>query len=522
MSDHQTPQPAIPEHAALHAAVQAARPQPHHRLAGLVGGIAAFFLITLIGPPEGISQPAWLTLAVAALMAIWWASEALPLAATAMVPLVAFPLLGIHDFSATAASYAHPLIFLFMGGFLVAQAMQRWDLHRRMALSIAVRAGAEPRNLIAGFMVATAFLSMWVSNTATTIMMLPIAASVVSVILLNSPHAKPKDAQRFGLATMLAIAYSASIGGIGTLVGTPPNALFAAFFAQEFGIEVSFAAWMVMAAPIVIIMLPAVWLVLTRLVYPFDLGRTSDEAEHGQQIVRGQLDAMGRMSAPESRVAIVFAVMALLWLTRPLLDDFAMLGALSDSGIAIAGALALFLIPAGRTHRDGEVLEAGTRLLDWEHAKRISWDVLILFGGGLALAGAFSHTGLAEALGKELAGLSGLPLIVLVLAVASMVIFLTELTSNTATVAALLPVTAALAEATGHSPLVLAVAAVMAASCAFMLPVATPPNAIVFASGYVTVPQMMRAGFALNVVGIVLITLLATFLAPLVFGVTAN
>ncbi len=507
----------------LAAADKAGRPQHHHRLLGLVSGAASFGILMVIGAPEGMPEAAWATLAVASLMAIWWATEALPLAATALVPLVAFPLLGIQPIRPTAASYGHPLIFLFMGGFLVAQGMQRWNLHRRIALSIAVRAGASPTRLIAGFMVATAFLSMWVSNTATTIMMLPIAASVVSVVILNSPNASHKDAQRFGLATMLAIAYSASIGGIATLVGTPPNALFAAFFAQEFGFEVSFAGWMILAMPLVIIMLPTVWLVLTRIVYRFDLGASDADVAHGQEEVRSQLRALGRMSAPESRVAIVFATMAILWLFRPLLDDIPLLSGLSDPGIAIAGALALFLIPAGNTVSPGQSPESeNARLLDWAHAKNISWDVLILFGGGLALAGAFSSTGLAAALGDGMGVLAWLPLLVFVLAIAAMVIFLTELTSNTATVAALLPVVAAIAEATGHSPIVLSVAAVMAASCAFMLPVATPPNAIVFASGYVTVPQMMRAGFALNIIGIVLIAGLATFVAPLIFDISPS
>ena len=505
----------------LAAAHVASRPPPHRRWMGLLGGFASFLTIMAIGAPEGMPEPAWTTLAVAALMAVWWATEAVPLAATALVPLVAFPLLGVQEIRPTGASYGHPLIFLFMGGFLVAQAMQRWNLHRRIALSIAVRAGASPTRLIAGFMAATAFLSMWVSNTATTVMMLPIAASVVTVIILNSPHATHQDARRFGLATMLAIAYSASIGGIATLVGTPPNALFAAFFSQEFGLEVSFAGWMVLAMPLVIIMLPMVWIVLTRIVYRFDLGTTAEEAAHGQEEVRKQLEGLGPMSTPEARVAMVFTTMAVFWLFRPLLDDIPLLSGLTDPGIAIAGALALFLIPAGRVPEGtpaGELEGEGSRLLDWAHARNISWDVLILFGGGLALAGAFSSTGLAAALGDQLGALSWLPILVFVLAVAAMVIFLTELTSNTATVAALLPVVAAIAEATGHSPVVLAVAAVMAASCAFMLPVATPPNAIVFASGYVTVPQMMRAGFALNLIGIALIAILATYLAPLVLG----
>jgi sodium-dependent dicarboxylate transporter 2/3/5 len=275
---------------------------------------------------------------------------------------------------------------------------------------------------------------------------------------------------------------------------------------------------MLLAMPLVVIMLPVIWLVMTRVVYPFDLGRSAEEAAHGQEEVRSQLAELGKMTTPEKRVGIVFATMAGLWLIRPLLDDLPFLSGLSDPGIAIAGALALFILPAGAAQASSEETPHSERLLSWAQARNISWDVLILFGGGLALAGAFSSTGLAAALGDGLGTLSWLPLFAFVVAVAAMVIFLTELTSNTATVAALLPVIAAIAAATGHPPMVLAAAAVMSASCAFMLPVATPPNAIVFASGYVTVPQMMRAGFALNIIGIVLIALLATFLAPLVLG----
>ena len=509
----------------LAEAARASRPGPRYRAVGLATGAAAFVAMVSLGAPDGIADAAWLTLAVAALMAIWWATEALPLAATALVPLVVFPLLGVVPMAETASAYAHPLIFLFMGGFLVARGMQRWNLHRRIALVIAVRAGGEPKALIAGFMAATAFLSMWVSNTATTIMMLPIAASVVGVVIANSPHAGDADIRRFGLATMLAIAYSASVGGIGTLVGTPPNALMAAFFERTYGIEISFVGWMAIAMPLVAVMLPAVWLVLTRLVFPFDLGHTAGDAAHGRQAVRAQLDALGPMTAPETRVGLVFAAMAGLWLFRPLLDDLPLLAGLSDPGIAIAGALALFILPAGRRtgpddggEGDEGDDEAGARLLGWEDARKISWDVLILFGGGLALAGAFASTGLAATLGEHMGGLAWLPMFIFVLLVSGLVIFLTELTSNTATVAALLPVIAAIAAATGIDPPVLAVAAVMAASCAFMLPVATPPNAIVFASGYVSVPQMMRAGFVLNLIGIALVSAIAALLAPVLFG----
>ncbi len=504
---------SVIEHRRIARAIAAARFGERHRAIGLVAGAALFFLLALLDAPAGLSREAWLTLAVAVLMAAWWASEAVPVAATALLPLVAFPLLGIAPVRETASAYAHPLIFLFMGGFLVAQAMQRWNLHRRIALGIAVRAGGEPARLIAGFMAATAFLSMWVSNTATTIMMLPIAASVIGVVLANSPRATPENAHRFGLATMLAIAFGANIGGIGTLIGTPPNALFAAFFQQNYGISVSFVGWMAVAIPLVIVMLPLTWLLLTRVVYRFDLGRTAEDAEHGLEVVREAVRGLGRWSQPEIRVGIIFAAMAAMWLFRPLLDDLPMLGGLSDPVIAIGGALVLFLVPAG-----GVTAEKGERLLDWDHAKGIAWDVLVLFGGGLALADAFQTTGLAEALGTALAGLDFLPGILFVLAVATLVTALTQLTSNTATVAALLPIIAALAAATGTPAMVLSVAAVMAASCAFMLPVATPPNAIVFASGYVTIPEMICAGLIVNLASTLAITAVAVLIVPLVLG----
>jgi len=516
------PQPDDLHHQDLKAAALAAKPKPHHRRIGLLIGAVSFCVLLLAGPPGEMSPAAWHVVAVAVLMACLWASEAVPLAAAALIPVVAFPLLGVQPVREVAGAYAHPLIFLFIGGFFVARAMQRWNLHRRIALSIAVRAGAEPTRLIAGFMVATAFLSMWVSNTATTMMMLPIAASVISVIVQNSPHASEANATRFGLVTMLAIAYSASIGGIGTLVGTPPNALMAAFFEQEYGLEISFAAWMALALPLVLVLLPLTWVLLTRFVYPFDLGRSAEDAAHGQEEVQSQLAALGPVSSAEARVAIVFVAMATLWLVRPVLNDISWLSELSDPGIAIAGALALFLLPAGATidpdpDSKPDPEEEWTRLLDWQHARQISWDVLLLFGGGLALAGAFSDTGLSATIGHGLGGLAWLPLLVFVLAVAALVVFLTGMISNTAAVAGLLPVIAAVANATGHSPLVLASAAVFSASCAFMLPVATPPNAIVFASGYVTVPQMIRAGFVLNLLSILIIAGLATWITPIIF-----
>jgi sodium-dependent dicarboxylate transporter 2/3/5 len=462
----------------------------------VLGPLAAVVLL-ILPAPAGLDPKAWATAAVAVWMAVWWASEAVPVAATALLPLVLFPLLGIHDIAKAAAPFANPLIFLFLGGFLIALAMQRWNLHRRIALHIVALAGSRPAALIGGIMLATACLSMWISNTATAMMMMPIAASLVTIVRPGDDAPPGPDEARFATALMLATAYAASIGGLGTLVGSPPNALLAGFMAQTYGIEVGFARWMTIGLPVVAVMLPLAWLVLTKVVFRFRLG---ERAGAGPAIAEA-LRAMGPMSRPEKRVAIVFALVAALWITHPLLAPWIGRGAVSDAGVAIAGALLMFVIPADWKKRDF--------LLDWAWATRAPWAILILFGGGLSLAQAVDKTGLAAWIGGGLAVLGDWPVILLVAAVACLVIFLTELTSNTATTAAFLPVVGAVAVQAGLDPLLLTVPAALAASCAFMLPVATPPNAIVFGSGYVTIPQMMRAGLVLNLIGILVVTVVA-------------
>jgi len=459
-----------------------------------IGPLAALAIL-VAPPPAGLDPAAWRTLAVAALMAIWWATEALPVAATALLPLALFPLLGIMNIGSAAAPYANPLIYLFLGGFLMALAVERWNLHRRVALHILVRAGTAPRALLAGFMGATALLSMWINNSATTIMMLPVALAVVRLIRLEAGPIKD-----FAPTLMLSVAYAASIGGIATLVGTPPNALLAGFLEQTYGVEIGFARWMLFGVPTSLALLAAVWLILALRVGHAHLG------EDVGTLMRAELRELGPFTGPERRVAVIFLSVALLWIVRPMVADAFGLPLLSDEGIAIVGALLMFLVPA----KEGEFL------LDWETARKVPWEVLILFGGGLSLAAAINQTGLALWFGGALSPLVELPTIVLVLGVTALIIFLTELTSNTATTAAFLPVVGAVAIEIGLSPLALAAPATVAASCAFMLPVATPPNAIVYGTGHVTIPQMMRAGLALNIAGIVIVTLTSTWFLPLV------
>jgi sodium-dependent dicarboxylate transporter 2/3/5 len=384
--------------------------------------------------------------------------------------------------------------------------MQRWDLHRRLALTIIAALGARPVNLIGGFMLAAGFLSMWVSNTATAVMMLPIGASVIERVL-QSQGLSTRDAmgRNFAIAMMLGIAYACSIGGMGTLIGTPPNALLAAFLSENYGYNIGFGQWMLLGVPLVVLGLPLTWLLLTRWVYPVRL----PPAPGGASTVREELQQMGSWSRGELLVAVVFCATAAAWIFRPLLQHW--VPTLSDAGIAMIGAIVLFLLPVD--------LRRGEFALNWDWARRIPWEVLILFGGGLALADAINSTGLAAWIGNSLSATAQLPTIVIVLAVVTLIIFLTELTSNTAVTATFLPVLAALAIGIGENPLLLALPAALAARCAFMMPVATPPNAIVYGSGYLTIPQMVRAGFWLNLLFIGLIITLGYGLAIWVFRI---
>lgn len=455
-------------------------------LAGAMLGVG----VIMAPVPEGVSIEAWKVLGIALCMAFWWLTEALPVPITALIPLIAFPILGVFSFKVAAAPYAHPLIFLFMGGFIIAKAIESWNLHLRIALLIVQAFGTRPDYLIAGFMLATAFLSMWVSNTATTVMMLPIAVSIIGV--LNEKD-KTDATSNTATALLLGIAYSASIGGAGTLVGTPPNALLAAFAQERLGIEIGFAEWMAIGLPVVFVMLPLAWLLLTRVTCPV----ARRPIPGADKVIEAELRAIGPMSIEEKRVAAVFTLTALSWIFRPLITNIAPSLGLTDSGIALIGALSLFIIPSNQ----GD----GSSLMTWPKAVTLPWGVLLLFGGGLSLAGAISKSGLADVIGGSLTSLAGLPILFLIGAVTALIVFLTEITSNTATTAVFLPIVATVAASTGIAPLELLVPVALAASCAFMMPVATPPNAIVFASNHLTVAKMARAGFLLNVIAIVVI-----------------
>ena len=458
---------------------------------GLLAGPAIAAAVLLSPAPGGLSQQGWWIAAVGLWMAVWWMTEALPLAATAMLPLVLFPLLDIRAIEATAPSYAHPLIFLFLGGFLLARAMHVWGLDTRLALNVLRFAGSSPRRVIAGIMAVTAFLSMWVSNTATAMVMLPIGLSVVSTFLRHDA----KHADTVAPALLLGIAYAATIGGMGTIIGTPPNALFAAYMSKTHGIEISFIRWMSIGVPVLLVLLPLAWFVLTHLA--FRVG--GQEVADATAVIGEKRAALAPISGAERMVACVMLLVAALWIGRPLLESALPWLRLSDAGIAMTGALMLFLLPAD--------LKQGRFLLSWKEAAEIRWDVLILFGGGLALASAMGESDLADWMGNKLSGLQALPLFLLLVAIGTLMVFVGELASNTAMAAVFLPVAGATALGMGEPAIVLALPVALFATLGFMLPVATPPNAVIFGSGAIEMRHMLRAGVVLDAVGIIVVAL---------------
>ena len=472
------------------------------------------------GDIKGLARAGRATVAVVTLMATLWVTRALPIAVTALLPIVLFPLCtgGAVTVKSAAAPYGHELIFLFMGGFMISLAMQRWGLHRRIALRTILMIGTKPALIVGGLMTASALLSMWVSNTATVIMMLPIAMSVVELVKRQLRDAGDTNLSNgksfnFAICLMLGIAYAASIGGIGTLVGTPTNALMAAFLKDNYQIEISFAKWMAISMPLVIVFLPIAWLLLTKVIFPIRIKRIAG----GRELILEELHSQGPISRGELMVLTVFIIAAIMWMTRPLLIRFQLPGGarplvgLSDSGIAIAAAVVLFCLPVD--------FKRGLFVLTWQQAVKLPWGILILLGGGLSLAAAIRTTGVTEFIGRSVSSFQNLPVPVMILMVSTMVIFATELTSNVATTAALLPIFAGVAEGFGFSPLLLAIPTTIVASCAFMMPISTPPNAIVFASGEITIPQMCKAGLWLNIVGIGLMMMLMYLVVTAMFGV---
>tara|TARA_B100001287_G_scaffold169086_1_gene142223 strand:- start:116 stop:1552 length:1437 start_codon:yes stop_codon:yes gene_type:complete len=467
-------------------------------------GLAIFFVILLLPNPESISSVGWTVAAVTLLMAIWWATEAVPVAVTALLPLACFPMLGVTDFKTAALPYANPNIYLFMGGFILALGIEASGLHKRLALKMLIAVGNSGAELVGGFMLVSALISMWVMNTSTTLMLLPIGLAVCSSVAETIPNFSHKDRRNFEISLLLGIAYAASIGGMSTLVGTAPNIIFVGFMQEAYGLEISFTDWMKLGVPVATIMLFASWYAITKIVYPVNF-KASIETKLQLQ---NMLSDLGPLGKDEKKVLIIFSLAASAWMFRTLLDNFVPFSGLTDAGIAIIAALSFFLIPSENQKTD---------LLTWEQANKLPWGLLVLFGGGLSLAASIGSSGLGGWIGQGLTILENVPPIILILAVATMIIFLTEITSNVATTSTFLPVVGAVAVALGIAPVTLTIPVVLAASCAFMLPVATPPNAIVFGSGKLTIPDMIRAGFTLNIIGIFLVTIFAFYLAPMIF-----
>ena len=484
---------------------------------GLILGPALFVFVLLFLDLQPGKSEVTLTAAIAIWIATWWITEAIPIPATSLLPLVLLPLCGIMPGKQVATAYMNSNIFLFMGGFLIALSLEKWQLHKRIALRILTLLGDSPHRIILGFMIATALLSMWISNTATTMMMLPIAIAVISKA--EEGIRDERILSNFSIALLLSIAYSASVGGIGTLIGTPPNLAFARIFEISFpeANPITFAEWLIMALPLVVVFVTLIWFLLVKFLVPVK----NQPFSGGKEIVSDELSKLGSMSPAEKRVGIVFLMTAILWMTRRTInlgilqipgwsDMLGLTGFVDDGTVAIGMALLLFAIPSGS--------ESSRSLIDWETTRRLPWGILLLFGGGFALANAFRISGLAEWMGTQLMVLDSVPPVLMVAGTSTLLTFLTELTSNTGTTEMILPVLAALSTAVNVNPLLLMIPATISASCAFMLPVATPPNAIIFGSGRVPIAKMAMVGIVFNLIGIVLVTALTFLVAKPLFG----
>ena len=465
-------------------------------------GVFLFLAIIMLPSPAGLTESAWLVAAVAMLMVTWWATEAIPIPVTSLLPIALFPILGVTSIETAALPYANKNIYLFLGGFLIALSIERSGLHKRLALIMIKKLGSDGPKLIGGFMLVSALISMWVMNTSTTLMLLPIGLAICSVVAKTVPNMSEKDKNNFDKALLLSIAYAATIGGMSTLVGTAPNIVFSSFMQEVYGLEIRMSDWMKLGVPVAICMLTLAWIILTKVVYPVNFVSSNET----KNTLTKMLTDMGPMSKDEFRVGIVFFIAAGLWMFRSLIDNYVI--GLTDAGIAILVAISLFIIPS--SGRNGE-------LLSWKQSSKLPWGLLLLFGGGLSLGVQINDSGLGLWIGQSLVSLKTVPLIILVMAVAALIIFLTEVTSNVATTSTFLPVFGAVAVAVGVAPEVLTVPVVLAASCAFMLPVATPPNAIVYGANKFKIIDMMSAGFLINIAGIFVVTVFAYYFAKVIF-----
>ena len=467
---------------------------------GIWVSLAISFALFFINPFH-VDVAANKVLAVGALIIGLWISEAMPMPVVAVLPLVLFPLLNIASIETTASSFSNPIIYLFMGGFLIGLAIEKWNLHRRIALNIVRLTGTSGNRIVLGFIISTGLISMWLSNTATTMMMFPIALSVIHVMDENHPH--KKRIQNFSLTLMLAIAFASNFGGIATLIGTPPNVAYAAYIQKKYNVAIGFFDWMLICIPLSILLLFLLYWVMVKWLYPNEM----KEDASTKQLISNEVQKLGVFSSAEQRVLAIFLCTAGLWITKGLINQLGLIK-LDDTMIALIGGIALFICPAG-----GDKKEA---LLQWDDTKKMAWGILLLFGGGIALASALENAGLVEQLGKWLAQFSNSQFMVIFL-VTLIALFLSEVMSNVAQVIVFAPVVSSLADAMQINPLLLGIPMTLAASCASMMPMGTPPNAIVFASGYIKLNQMTRTGFIMNIISVILITLFSWFFLPLIF-----
>lgn len=458
----------------------------------------------LLPAPAALSIEAWRVLALSALVLVWWITEAVPIAVTSLLPMVGLPLLGIGDMKAAATPYASPIVYLFMGGFMLALSLEKWHLHRRIALNIVKLTGTNANGIILGFLLATAFLSMWISNTATAIMMLPIALSVVDLLTRGAKHYPPEHIRAFAVSMMLVVAYGASIGGTATIIGTPPNVVFAGFIRENYQVEVTFLQWMAVGTPFAIGLLIATYFMLVHLIFPNRLGKF----EGATELIESEVAALGTPTRAERLTFLVFVCTAGAWIFREPINQVLPFR-IGDEEIAILAMLALFVIPVNWKKQEF--------LLEWKDTEKLPWGILLLFGGGLSLAGALKDVGLIDLIGNQFkdASVAGFWII---LGLSTVSLYLTEVMSNVALVTVFLPVVGGVAVGMGIPPVMMCVPVTLAASCAFMLPMGTPPNAIVFASGHIRITDMVRAGFWLNLITVIFTALLAQWLLPLVFG----
>lgn len=460
---------------------------------GLFLGPALFLLLLLIPVPEGLKPEAWRVIAMGAWMISWWVTEAVALPVTALLPLILLPMLGVSDLKTAAAPYSNPVVYLFFGGFVIALAMEKWNLHRRIALNIVRRVGTNANGIIFGFFLSTFFISMWISNTATTVMMLPIALSVIDLLTkANAAVSERANVPHFALGILLAITYASSIGGMATVIGTPPNVVAKGYLLETFNYEVSFASWLMVAFPFALLFMFITYFLVVRVFYPNRLG----DFEGAEELIQREVEKLGPMSAGEKRTLVVFLAAAVLWIFQSLINQAIPGLRLSDEGIAIMAAVALFLMPID--------FKKGEMVLEWRDTSKLAWGILLLFGGGLSLADALSSTGIIKLIGDQFAGIENNEWLV-VAGLVAVSVFLTEIMSNVAQVTVFLPVVGAMAQGMGMSPFEVCIPVTLAASAGFMLPMSTPPNAIVFASGHVKIGQMIRIGFWLNLIAIALI-----------------